>query len=128
MDFSIKKLITNTVSELTGSFPNTVTQVEFEFKEVNGSLSSSVDFVGGLLFPNSSSFSSYSDLTENQVTNWITSSFETVSTYYTAKKQSGEMVMFPTGSWSNFESAVKSHLQSEISKSMELQKDNGLPW
>lgn len=127
MDFSIKKLITNTVSELTGSCPDAVTQVEFQFKEVNGSLSASADFVGGLLFPDSSSFSSYSDLTQNQVTGWITSSFETVSTQYTSRKQSGELVIFPTGSWSNFESSVQSHLVSEISESMSNQGPE-LPW
>ena len=127
MDFSIKKLITNTVSELTGSCPDAVTQVEFQFKEVNGSLSSSADFIGGMLFPDSSSFTQYSDLTQNQVTGWITSSFETVVTQFTAKKQSGEMVIFPTGSWSSFESAVQSHLVSEISESMSSQGPN-LPW
>ena len=127
MNFNITNLIKNTVNELTGSYSNSVTQVEYEFKKTNGSFSSSIDFTQNLLFPNSSSYSNYNDLTENIVKGWVTGSYETLNTEHGRKKDDG-WVTFSTASWSAFETSVESYLKNEISASIKNLEYKGIPW
>lgn len=127
MDFNIKNLVRNTINELTSSYSNSVTQVEYEFKETNGSYSSSIDFTQILLFPNSSSYIDYTDLTENKVKGWVTSSYETLDCEYGRKGDDG-WVTFSTASWSAFETTVESYVKNELSESMNSSIDIGIPW
>ena len=127
MDFNIKNLIRNTTNELTASFNNAVTKVEYELKETNGSFTSSLDFTQILTAPNSASFVNYNSLNENQVKGWVTSSYEELNCSYGNKGTNG-WVNFSTASWSEFENTVQSFLIEEISSSMRQTVDDGIPW
>ena len=109
MDFSIKNLIRNTTNELTASFNNAVTKVQYELKESN------------------SSFVNYNSLNENQVKGWVTSSYEALNCSYGNKGTNG-WINFSTASWAEFENTVQSFLIDEISSSMEQTVDDGIPW
>ena len=127
MDFNIKNLIRNTTNELTASFNNAVTKVEYELKETNGSFSSSLDFISILTPPSSSSFVNYNSLNENQVKGWVTSSYEAINCSY-GKKGVNSFVNFSTASWVEFQNTVQSFLIEEISSSMKQTVDDGIPW
>lgn len=127
MDFNIKNLVRNTTNELTASFNDAVTKVQYELKETNGSFTSSLDFTQILIRPNSSSFVNYNSLNENQVKGWVTSSYETLNCSYGKKGVNG-WVNFSTASWAEFQNTVQSFLIEEISSSMEQNVDDGIPW
>ena len=127
MDFSIKNLIRNTTNELTASFNNAVTMVQYELKETNGSFTSSLDFTQTLTPPSSASFVNYNSLNENQVKGWVTSSYEAINCSYGNKGVNG-WVNFSTASWADFQNTVQSFLIAEISSSMEQNVDDGIPW
>ena len=127
MDFNIKNLIRNTTNELTASFNNAVTKVEYELKETNGSFTSSLDFISILTPPSSGSFVNYNSLNENQVKGWVTSSYEAINCSYGNKGVNG-FVNFSTASWVEFQNTVQSFLIAEISSSMKQTVDDGIPW
>ncbi len=127
MNFNIKNLIRNTTNELTASFNNAVTKVQYELKETNGSFTSSLDFTQILTRPNSSSFVNYNSLNENQVKGWVTSSYEALNCSYGKKGVNG-WVNFSTASWAEFQNTAQSFLIEEISSSMEQNVDDGIPW
>ena len=127
MNFNIKNLIRNTTNELTASFNNAVTKVQYELKETNGSFTSSLDFTQILIKPDSGSFVNYNSLNENQVKGWVTSSYEGLNCSY-GKKGTNGWVSFSTASWAEFQNTVQSFLIEEISSSMEQAVDDGIPW
>lgn len=118
MKFKILELHKDTIPHLTASFSDLVSNVRYSLTEVVGNTTASVEFVQPMNFYNwdSSSFSEYSNLTEEQVKGWVTSSYEVRKTQ--CKTKDGKI--HPTGSWSEFVNSVSSSLHSQYS--------NNLPW
>jgi|TARA_B110001454_G_C12391554_1_gene297015 hypothetical protein len=117
MEFKIKDLILDTYTPYTSSLSKVVNVVHYEFVETVGSNEISKELFQPLDHRawNTSSFTNHSNLTEEQVKGWVTSSFENLDTeiYLLGKTH-------PSSSWSEFVSSVSSSLNNEVL--------NDLPW
>lgn len=120
MEFKIIKLVKGLENEFSGSLTGLVCDVEYSLIETVGNSTASVNFVQPMNFLNwdSSSFTSYDSLTEQQVKGWVTSSYEIRKTMNMTK----DNVTHPTGSWDNFITSVSSSLRNMIDV------DDSLPW
>ncbi len=127
MNFKINKLYLNEIPELTSSYDNVVSRVDYTLSVSNGSVSASANFYQYMdIYKDynkvTSSFSSYNDLTENQVKNWVTHSFDVTNSRFVTHG-----VNHPTSSWSEFVTSVSSSLVEELNESLVVESNN-LPW
>ena len=105
----------------SGSLSNIITEASYEFRDSgsgagsdSGSLYSS--FRGGtqtLLAPTSSSFKSFSSVTEDDVKSWIEHSFVSQSA---------------GSNWGEWTGSLKTRISSSIAERINPSEKHGLPW
>ena len=113
--------ITNTKYKVSsGSLSNIITDVTYEFRDSGsgiGSDSGSIypewrESTLTLLAPTSSSFKSFSSVTEDDVKSWVEHSFVS---------QSG-------GDWGEWTGSLKTRISASIAERISPSEKHGLPW
>ena len=114
--------ITDTKYTLSsGSLSNIITEATYEFRDSGSGVGSDsgslyVSHRGGtqtLLPPTSSSFKSFSSVTEDDVKSWVEHSFVS---------QSG------AGNWGEWTGSLKTRISSSIAERISPSERHGLPW